>query len=244
MCRGALLGLFAVCLSTLAYAQGVDQSALNPNVGEQRGIDQLRAIVEAIESCRPLELPADAVDPLGEGFSDVYGPPMNVIWNVELHPSIRARYRGSIEFSEPSYFKLPPGDSYCNKPKMNKNECRRRWILGTQLSEQRANHPLRFRYEFDVTDHGLEFVQVFKKTNQADDEPWVDGGIDSEGCAYRAIKANPARPSGNQEEHLPGIPKELLDSAKHGQPDAQYLIGTMYAEGNGVPQDYTEAYFG
>jgi hypothetical protein len=188
-------------------------------------------------------LPADAVDPLGEGFSDVNGPPVNVIWNVELHPSIRARYRGSIEFSEPSYFKLPPDDSYCNRPKINKNECRRRWMLGTQLSEQQASHPLRFRYEFDVTDHGIEFVQAFKKTRQVEDEPWVDGGIDSDGCAYRAIKANPAKSNENQEDHSPGIPKELLDSAKQGQTDAQYLVGTMYAEGIGVPQDYAEAYF-
>ena len=68
-----------------------------------------------------------------------------------------------IEFSEPSYYKLPADDAYCNKPKMNKSECRRMWVVGTQLYRRQLDHPLQFRYEFDVTSQGLEFLRAFKK---------------------------------------------------------------------------------
>ncbi len=158
--------------------------------GEQHATEELRAIAAAVKSC-PSSVPPEAVNPVyaQEGFEDVYGPPLNVVWNVELHPSTRARYAGSIEFSEPSYYKLPADDAYCNKPKMNKSECRRMWVIGTQIYRRQLDHPLQFRYEFDVTSQGLEFLRAFKKTHQTDEEPWVAGGIDSDGCAFKAVKS-------------------------------------------------------
>lgn len=161
------------------------------DAGEQQSTAELRTVAESIKTCPALELPQDAVDPLlaEEGFESVYGPPLNVVWNVEARPSSRARYTGFIEFSEPSYFKLPPDDSYCNKPKMNKSECRRRWVIGTQLYQRQLDHPLQFRYEFDVTPQGLEFLRAFKKSKQTDDEPWVAGAMDSDVCAAKAIKS-------------------------------------------------------
>jgi TPR repeat protein len=41
----------------------------------------------------------------------------------------------------------------------------------------------------------------------------------------------------------PTISQTLWDSAQRGDSDAQYQIGTIYASGNGVPQDYAESYF-
>jgi hypothetical protein len=160
------------------------------DAGEQRATEELRAVAESIKTCPALELPQGAVDPLlaEEGFESVYGPPLNVVWNVEARISSRARYTGFIEFSEPSYLKLPPDDSYCNKPKMNKSECRRRWVMGTQIYQRQLDHPLQFRYEFDVTPQGLEFLRAFKKTRQTDNEPWVAGAMNSDACAVKAIK--------------------------------------------------------
>jgi len=252
MIRIAALALLTINITALGSAQ-TQQSSISLDDGEQRAIDQLRAVVESIKSCPPLELPPDVIDPLAsEGFVDTHGPPQNVVWDVELHPSIRARYVGSVEFSEPSYFKLPPDDSYCNKPKINKSECRRRWVIGMQLYKQQADHPLRFRYQFDVTSHGLEFLRAFKKTKQTDDEQWADGTLDSDACASKAIKSvlnkseaqsSVAETQITQENQPRELPKALWDAAVRGETDAQFTIGTLYAEGNGVPQDYTEAYF-
>jgi hypothetical protein len=144
MTRVVALVLLTVCHALLVCAQSTEQSTLTPDQGEQHSIDKLRAIAEAIKNCPPLEL-SSGIDPSAEkGFENVQGPPLNVVWNVELHPSIRARYEGSIEFIEPSYYKLPPDDNYCNKPKINKSDCRRRWMMGTQIYKRQMNHPLQF----------------------------------------------------------------------------------------------------
>jgi|GEM_PF-6241741 len=158
--------------------------------GEQQATGLLQAVADEIKSCPPRQLPPGIVDPLAaEGFEDVYGPPLNVVWNVQSYPSIRSRYAGSIEFSEPSYFRPPLDDAYCNKPKINKGECRRRWLIGMRMYQQQADHPRQFRYEFDVTDHGLELLRVFEKNNRTDDDPWVAGNINSDACASKAIQS-------------------------------------------------------
>jgi len=212
--------------------------------GEQRATEQLRSIAETIKSCPPLELPPEAIDPLlaKEGFEDVYGPPLNVVWNVNVNTSTRARYEGSIEFSEPCYFKPPLDDAYCNKPRIDKKECRRRWMIVMRVYKQQADHPLQFRYEFDVTPHGLRFLRAFKKTDQTDEASWVAGGLDSNACARNAITSVLDRPSA-QSEHAAGIPVEIWNSATSGDRDAQLLIGIMYEKGTLVPQNYAEAFF-
>jgi hypothetical protein len=218
-----------------------------PTVGERAALDQLRAIVEAIKSCKPFNVPLDA-QMESEGFAAVLEPPINVVWNVELHPSVRSQYEGSIEFSEPSYFKLPIDTSYCNKPKIDKNACRRMWTLGMQIYRRQVDHPLQFKYEFDVTDHGAELLSAFKKTKQVDDEPWVSVDVNSDGCASKAIKSVLSNPNEGSNEFNPekppaGIPKNLWIAANIGDADAQFYMGNMYEEGKGVPQDYVEAYF-
>jgi TPR repeat protein len=242
---------FAALVFLAAIAAQSQQSAMSPDAGEQYSIDQLRAIVESIKSCPPVQMPPD-IDM--QGFISTDGPPINVVWNVELHPSIRGRYVGSLEFVEPSSVKPPPEEVICSKSKGHVAYCKHVWEINMQIYERQLVHPLRFKYEFDVTPHGLEFVGSFKKTTQTDGEPWVAGGIDSSGCAKKAIKTvldspnestriSTSQITASQENRPPEIPKALWDAAKRGETDAQFTIGTMYEEGNGIPQDYAEAYF-
>lgn len=169
------------------------------DAGEQYAAEQLRVIAEAIKNCRPFEEPpgfsADYDQMVAEGFVFSNGSPQNVVWNVERQQSIRARYEGTIEFSEPSFLKPPLDTDYCNKHGIDKSKCRHVWSLGWQLYRRQADHPHEFRYEFDVTAHGLEISRVFKKTEQTDDEPWVSGNQDSDGCASKAIKTTLNNPN-------------------------------------------------
>jgi hypothetical protein len=243
--RGKQMLLRVICLclvcTTCVWSQGFDQQSLEANPEEQRSIDQLRIVVESIKSCTFPQVPLDA-EMESEGFSDVMGPPTNVVWNVELHPSVRSRYIGSIEFSEASYMALPPSDSYCNKPHLDKNACKRAWLIGTQIYRRQRNHPLQFRYEFDVTSHGLEFSQALSKKRQDEYDPWVPDGITADGCAARAIKSlQNAKPVAD--DRSSEIPDLVWDAAEKGYPKVQYFLGQLYADGKGVPQDYAEAYF-
>jgi hypothetical protein len=154
--------------------------------GEKRATADLRAIAEMIKLCSVPNIPLGE-RMQAEGFVDGFGPPENVVWNVEAHPSTRARYTGTIEFSQPSYIKPPSDDSYCDQPHIDKKECRRMWAIGTQLYHQDRDHPLQFRYEFDASSQGLEFLRAFQKTKQTGDEPWIPAEINANGCASRAI---------------------------------------------------------
>lgn len=155
---------------------------------EQQAIEQLRAIAEGIKTCN-YDVPG-LVDPLAPlGFKFVFGPPENVVWDVISQPSVRAPYKGFVEYSVPAYEQLPPTDKYCNNPKVKKTECKRMWVIGTQIYERQVNHPRQIRYEFDISDRGLEFLRAFKKTQQTDDEQWVAAGIEADGCAQRSIRS-------------------------------------------------------
>ena len=157
-------------------------SIADMDAGEQRATEELRAVASQLRAARSLDHL-----PMLRALLTCMVPPLNVLWNVEPRPSTRGRYTGVIEFGEPSYYKLPPDDSYCNKPKMDKSECRRRWVIGTRIYQQQLDHPLQFRYEFDVTPQGLEFLRAFKKTKQTDDEPWVAGRWIQMGALQRRL---------------------------------------------------------
>jgi len=222
-------------------AQGPSANESEMSAGEQRSVNQLRAVAEAITNCSESNVPPDA-DMQAEGFSDVYGPPQNVVWNVIVQPSIRTRYEGYIEFGVPSYSQMPVDDSYCNKPRINKKECRERWEIGMKIYQHQVDSPLRFRYEFDVTDHGIEFLKALKKTKQMANEPWVEDGLKADGCAYKGIQSVLANPDA-VENRTPTKQKGILEVAADGDADAQFTLGIMYAGGVGFPQNYAEAYF-
>jgi hypothetical protein len=177
------------------------------DAGEQYATEQLHVIAEAIKNCRPFEEPlgfsADYDQMVAEGFVFSNGSPQNVVWNVERQTSIRAGYEGTIEFSEPSFLRPPLNTDYCNKRGIDKSKCRQRWSLGWQLYRRQADHPDEYRYEFDVTSHGLELSRVFKKTEQTDDEPWVSGSRESDGCASKAIKSTLNNPNNATQTSTP-----------------------------------------
>lgn len=244
MLRAVTLPAILLWLTSAMFSQNTSSSDLAPGPDEQPAIDQLRAVVEAIKTCQmPKTPPAFDAEMQAEGFAFIQEPPTNIVWNVELHPSIRGRFIGSIEFSEASYIQLPPDDSYCNKAKMNKSACRQSWAVGMEGHKRQEEHPLRFRYEFDVSPHGLDFLSAFTKTKQEDGELWADGTINSDWCAFHAIGLVPSNPTHNSGTRPESIPQSVWDSAQNGEAASQYLIGLMYSEGNGVPQDYSEAYF-
>jgi hypothetical protein len=253
MNRIIAFALIISCPVSLVRAQSSGQSTLSPDASEQRSIDQLRAIAENIKKCQLPPMPADPS--ASEGFKDVYGPPMNVVWNVELHPSVRSRYVGSIEFAEPSYYEMPLDDRYCNKPNIKKAECKRMWLIGVQMYRRDQTHPFQFRYEFDVAARSLELVSVFDKMTHRDSEPWVAGDVNSDACAGNAIRSVLGSPNAAEQKSTtrsalsdpaklpPGIPEALWNAANLEDEDAQFDLGHLYAEGEGVPQDYVEAYF-
>jgi len=162
--------------------------------GEQHAAEQLRAIAEGIKNCSPekYKLPPE-LTLASDGFIETEGPPINVVWNVELSSSARTRYLGSIEYVFP-FSEMPPSD-LCNKRGVDKRKCRIAWEVFNENYKRQDTHPRQFRYEFDVTRDGLEFLRAFTKVRQTDDEPWVAGGINSEVCANTAIKSTLNNPN-------------------------------------------------
>lgn len=181
--------------------------------------------------------------------------PPNVVWNVELHPSVRSRYVGSIESAEPSYYQMPLDDSYCNRPHIKKDECRRMWLIGEQMYRRNQAHSLQFRSEFDVADRSLELPSVFDKMTRKDNEPWVSGEGNPDACSGNAIRSVLEAPNAAEQKSTskrtisdPGKPPQgileaVWNAADLGDQDAQFDLGPLYAEGEGEPQDYVKAYF-
>ena len=232
------------------------------NTGEQHAIEQLRAIAQGIKACnyQTPDIPGLPDRMVREGFKDVFGPPTSVIWDIESKQSIRSPYIGYVEYSVPAYMKLPPTDDYCNAKDIKKSECKRMWVIGTQAYEKQVNHPQQFRYEFDVSDHGVEFLRAFKKTQQRDDEQWIAGGMDTEGCAFRSIRSTLNPPVSNVttskqisaedvkqalalyegNDYVDARP--LLDRAcDTGNAEACGDLGQIYDSGWGITQDHNRA---
>jgi hypothetical protein len=167
----------------LATCTVVAQSSSQAGDDEQHAREQLRAITEAIKTCPPkmYQLPPEATL-ASQGFTVTDGPPSNVMWKVEPNPSGRTRLLGSVEYVFP-FSEMPPAN-LCDKAK-HKRDCE---LTAHELFEhykQDDANPRQYRFEFDVTTDGLEFVGSFSKTEQTDDEPWLPGGTDF--CGRRAI---------------------------------------------------------
>jgi hypothetical protein len=174
------------------------------NAGEQYATEQLRAIAEGIKNCPPekYKLPPELTS-ASDGFIETEGPIINLVWNVEPSSSVRARYLGSIEYVFP-FSEMPPLESnLCNKRGVDKRKCGIAWELFMEHYKRQDAHPRRFRYEFDVTPHGLEFLRAFTKVKQTDDEPWVAGGVNSEVCARTAIKSTLNNPNNATQTSTP-----------------------------------------
>lgn len=163
-----------------------DQETPSRDDNGQHAIGQLRAIAEAIKTCPPnvYKLPATLAS---LDFIETYGPPTNVVWDVEPNDSVRAKYLGTINYVFPVSDMPPDEDVLCNsnKRKTDREQCRIGWEVFMQRYQRADAHPWQFRLEFDVTSNGLDFSRSFAKQKQIEGEPWVPGGI--EVCAKRAI---------------------------------------------------------
>jgi hypothetical protein len=176
------------------------------DAGEQHAAEQLLAIAEGIKNCPPerYKLPSE-LTLASDGFIETEGPPINVVWNVELSSSVRARYLGSIEYVFP-FSEMPPLESsLCNKRGVDKRKCGIAWEAFMEHYKRQDAHPRQFRYEFDVTPHGLDFLRAFTKVKQTDDEPWVAGGVNSEVCANTAIRSTLNNPNNAAPTSTPPI---------------------------------------
>lgn len=163
-----------------------EQAGSQPDVGEQKGMEQLRAIAEAIKKCPLYQGIIPAL--YGSEFRD--GPPSNVVWNVEASSSVRARYLGTIEYDVPFWLSPgePPTDNSCAKQGMEKGACVEGWQGIARLYLQARANPRRYRYEFDVTPSGLDYLRGFDKLKQMEDEPWASSES-LEKCANWAINS-------------------------------------------------------
>ena len=191
--RGLTIVLLILSMILTATAQTSDQAeqpTVKLDAGEQHALEQLRAIAEGIKNCPPEKYKLSSeLTFASAGLIETEGPPINVVWNVEPSSSARARYLGSIEYVFPFYL-MPQQDenAHCKKAK-NKRECGITWEVFWENYQREDANPWQFRYEFDVTPHGLEFLRAFTKEKQTDNEPWVAGGVNSEVCANMAIKS-------------------------------------------------------
>jgi len=223
----------------------------SPTAGEQRAIEQLRAIAQEIKACiyQTPDLPGLPDRMVKEGFKDVFGPPTNVIWDIETTQSIRSPHIGYVGYIVPAYMELPPTDSYCNARDIKKSECKSMWIIGTKIYQEQVVNPRQFRYEFDITPKGLEYSRGFEKKAQKEGEPWVEAAS-PDGCAARAIRSTQqssvavdakqalALYEGN--DYVDARP--LLDRAcDAGNAEACNDLGEIYDTGYGVVQDHTRA---
>jgi hypothetical protein len=189
MNRCSVTALFSLALFTLTIsaipqdAGGGQANALN--TGERHSMDQLRAIAEAIKKCPPevYKIP----DMPNAMFKVESGPPQNVVWDVTPNPNpIRARFLGYVEYLFP-VAEMPILDA-CNHMK-KKKECIEDYYQVTLPDYNRQEaHPFQYRYEFEVTSSGLEFLRGQSKVKQVENEPWAPAeGVDA--CTRRAISS-------------------------------------------------------
>jgi S1-C subfamily serine protease len=166
-------------------ASSSDQ-ANSPNTGEQRAIEQLRVIADAIKSCPPevYKVSPDIQAVMWESTIES-GPPESVTWDVVPNTnSIRARFLGSVEYLFPSDTKW--ASDMCSRVK-KKRECNDDyWHVFLPTYNREVAHPQQYRYEFEVTPNGLELLRGLSKVKQVDNEPWAPA-VGVESCTRRAI---------------------------------------------------------
>lgn len=170
--------------SAVGEATPPEQTESAQDAGEQHAIEQLRAIAEAIKTCPPdvYKLPP-SVTYAGWDFLVTDGPPLNVVWDVKPVSSARARYLGTIEYTFP-FSEMPPAD-LCKRLRISKSHCEFAYESFENDYQREDAYPWQYRFEFDVTPHGLEFLRAFTKTKQTEGESWVPGGPGV--CGKRAI---------------------------------------------------------
>jgi hypothetical protein len=144
---------------------------------EQPAVRQLRYIADALKHCPPDKYKLIEGGIMASQGEIVHkGPPESVDWRVEYPFELNL---AMIEYDFPNGVEQPTLSTLCNQPGMTKKECGKLWQ--TTLDEYKrtmdeykrtSTHPLRFKYEFSVTPHGLEYRRGFSKTDQTAYEEW------------------------------------------------------------------------
>jgi hypothetical protein len=136
----------------------------------------LRLIADTIKACpRIVEFDASKDSQQSDGplarSRLYYGPPVNVVWDVDRSNSIRSPYQGYIQFSVPRELWIPP-------------DVRKRWA--NEAAELYAEMlqpmpPLEYRYEFALGPDGLQLIGILFRS--ADDSEWKDAPEGEKACS-------------------------------------------------------------
>ena len=176
--------------------QGSTTSAVSAS--HAYAVQQLTAIVGVIKQCpagKDIRY-ANEDDPWYANGSPVsefhYSAPMNVVWDIEAHPSARSMEIGSIEFikivgSSP----MTPTPKPCKK---KDTECQRRnravyeAFMQLLISSLRPDDSFDFRFEFDITSSGLHFTRALVKRETDDASHWKATQL-GENCPDKSIQS-------------------------------------------------------
>ncbi|MGA1983311.1 MAG: trypsin-like peptidase domain-containing protein [Acidobacteriaceae bacterium] len=229
-------------------AQKPEPSIVTPDASEQRAIEQLRAIAEAIKKCPD----SDTVYNDGAGWHNY--APVNVVWDIEHRQSYRSQEIGYVEYIQTStYIPTKPrdckkGDSKCKA--WNEALAETKLLVGPS-----PNSIGQYRYEFDIGAHGLEFSRALVKGETEDESRWKAATLKN-GCEDTAVKTLPTVSLAQQ----PSVPvdvkqalalydgndyveaRPLLERAcDTGSAEACNDLGEIYDSGYGIVQDHTRA---
>jgi len=237
------VGLLTLSMTVVASGQRTaEKQADKQDASQQPAIEQLRAIVEAIRKCPRMREP----NVFPSFFFGTSGPffmgttfrhaPVNVVWDIEQKQSARSDRQGYVEFVRTSTYvaealeKCKRRDADCEFRNRAVTAINKGWAEGT------AKGPDQFRYEFDLGIDGLELVRALAK-RQTEDH-WVATQLrDCPGDAVQLVLKGPL----GYRSRPPEVPETWWESAKRGDAEAITSIGSMYALGVTVPQNFAEA---
>jgi hypothetical protein len=167
------------------------------SAGEQRGVEQLRAIAKAIGECTDYE--TSWTSPWGYTSGTHFYAPINVIWDIERTQSYRSQALGYVEFVQ----RTTDIRSTMKDCKKRDDECNARNRAVREAEDYVAAAPYspsQYRYEFDFGSQGLEFSRAFWKHESDDASHWAATSLNDH-CEGRAVRTvlNAAAPAKQDE---------------------------------------------
>lgn len=215
-------------------------------------VETLRRLAERIRSCPEMVTSETRWGTKSDEIKRTYeGPPHNVTWDVLPADTVRAPYLGYVEFSLPMRYWVPEAKQH----KYNKT-----FGIGNTLDFENvlasASSAERYRYEFDLGPEGLQFARALRRMPNATE--WLDNQDAGKSCWHQAVTdtyvasarvpapdAPNARPQIESKQVSPGAIDArwgaYRKAAEQGNAEAQWRLGWIYEDGEGVPQDYAEA---
>lgn len=158
MSRSLWTGFVLLVASQTSWAQ----SAPPPSAKAE-----MSKIAKAISTCGAQKEFGTTVDDSGVMY---LGQPINVTWDINRVDSVRAPYQAYVEFATPRRFEIPELGLAKHKP-------------GYQAMMQQGAWTQKHRYEFDVTDSGVQLRKMLS-FGQSD---WIDEQVSSY-CFQKAAR--------------------------------------------------------